>query len=259
VRSIAARGYGTIERVVLLPISLARTHAPKWSAIVAIGGATAFLALALLVALGATRALDLATTLAFQSVASDALDELVNWHTLLGQLLVTLPAAALIALVTWRRLGGYAWVAPLFILATGGIELVFKFALQHPGPPDDLVRAFMNPLGIRVTAPSSFPSGHLARLTFLAIVLAGLFPSRLAWAAAIAFIGVTLFARVYIGDHWISDALAGLALGAAVAAAAVAWMRATSAGALRAVTRGPSAPASSATGPEASRGPTSAR
>jgi membrane-associated phospholipid phosphatase len=199
-----------------------------------------FLALAALVALGATRAFDLATTLALQSAASDALDALVNWHTILGQLLVTLPAAVLLALVTWRRLGGYAWLAPLFILATGGIELVFKFALHHPGPPDELIRAFMNPLGIRVQAPSSFPSGHLARLTFLAILLAGLFPSRLAWSGAIAFIGLTLFARVYIGDHWISDALAGLALGAAVAAAAVAWMRSMGADALRAGSRRPS-------------------
>lgn len=209
-------------------------HAPTWTAVVAIGGAATFLALAALVALAATRELDLATTVAFQSMASEALDLIVNWHTLLGQLVVTLSAAALLAAVTRRRLGGYAWIGPLLILATGGIELVFKFALQHPGPPDEFVRAFTNPLGIRLDSPSSFPSGHLARLTFLAIVLAGLFPSRLAWTAAVAFIGLTLFARVYIGDHWISDALAGLALGAAVAAVAVAWMRSTSAGVLRA-------------------------
>lgn len=190
-------------------------------------GTVAFLSLAALVALGATRELDRATTIALQSIASEPLDVLVNWHTLLGQLVVTLAAAALLAVVAWRRLGGYAWLGPLLILATGGLELVFKFALQHPGPPDEFVRAFMNPLGVRLHSPSSFPSGHLARLTFLSITLAGLFPSRASWTAAIAFVALTLFARVYIGDHWISDALAGLALGAAVAGAAVGWMRIT--------------------------------
>ena len=51
-------------------------------------------------------------------------------------------------------------------------------------------------------------------------------PARASWTTAVAFVAFTLFARVYIGDHWISDALAGLALGAAVAALAVGWMRA---------------------------------
>lgn len=211
----------------------ALARAPRWTLPVAASGATVFLALALLVAFGATRGIDLATTLAFQSVASDALDLLVNWHTVLGQLAVTLPAAALLAVVVWRRFGGWAWLAPLAILATGGIELAFKYALEHPGPPDEFIRAFFDPLGVRVHAPSSFPSGHLARLTFLAVLLAGMFPSRAAWAAAVAFIGATLFARVYIGDHWISDALGGLALGATVAAVAVAWMRSTSAASVR--------------------------
>jgi undecaprenyl-diphosphatase len=185
--------------------------------------AAGFIALAALVAVGATRGIDLATTHAFQTLASSPLDLLVNWHTLLGQLAITLPAAALLAVVAWRRHGGWAWLAPLAILATGPIELVFKFGLVHPGPPEELTREFFNPLGVRVEAPSSFPSGHMARLTFLAVVVAGMFPSRLAWIAAGAFVAISLFARVYIGDHWISDAIGGLALGAGLAASAVAW------------------------------------
>lgn len=211
----------------------APARVPRWTRPVAVGGTVAFLALALLVALGTTRGIDLAVTLAFQSVASDALDLLVNWHTILGQLAVTLPAAALLALAVWRRFGGWSWLAPLAILATGGIELVFKYALVHPSPPEELTREFFDPLGVRVEAPSSFPSGHLARLTFLAVLLAGTFPSRAAWIGAIAFVALAVFARVYIGDHWISDALGGLTLGAAVAATAVAWLRATSRVAVR--------------------------
>jgi len=76
-------------------------------------GTVAFLSLAALVALGATREADLATTMALQSIASGPLDVLVNWHTLLGQLVVTLSAAVILTVVAWRRLGGYAWIAPL--------------------------------------------------------------------------------------------------------------------------------------------------
>jgi len=186
-----------------------------------------FVLLAALVALGATREADLATTMALQSVASEPLDLVANGHTLLGQLVVTLSAAALLAAVAWRRLGGYAWLGPLLILATGGLELIFKFALQHPSPPEEFVRAFHNALGIRVESPSSFPSGHVARLAFLAMILAALYPRRASWVVAGAFVAASVYLRIYIGDHWISDALAGLALGAAVAGAAVGWMRIT--------------------------------
>lgn len=189
--------------------------------------AVVFLALAVLVAVGATRALDLAVIRSFQSIASDPLDFLANAHTLVGQLAVTLTAAAMLMVVIWRRHGGSAWLAPAFILGTGAIELVFKFMLRHPSPPEEFVRAYHNVLGMRLGSPSSFPSGHVARLAFLALLLATLYPSRWTGIVAAAFVALTVFARVYIGDHWISDALAGLALGTGAGAAAIGWMRAT--------------------------------
>lgn len=206
-------------------IDLARI--PRLCLTVTLISGALFIALVILVALGATSGVDLAVTRAIQSVASDPLDIIVNWHTLLGQLAVTLPVAALLAVVARRRLGGLAWLGPLAILATGAIEIVFKYGLVHPGPPDEFIRAFINPLGVRVEAPSAFPSGHAARLTFLAVLTAGMFPSRVAWVAAIVFVVVSLVARVYIGDHWVSDVLGGSALGLGVAAAALGWMRAT--------------------------------
>ncbi len=191
--------------------------------------AAVFLSLALLVAFGATRGVDLAVIRAFQSIASYPIDVAVNAHTLIGQLAITLPLSVLIAVIAQRRLGGYAWLGPLFILATGGIEIVFKSLAAHPGPPGEFIRAFGNPLGIprEFHPPYAFPSGHVARLTFLTLVLAALFPSRWITGLGIAFVGLSLFARVYIGDHWISDSLGGIALGTAVGAAAIAWMRAT--------------------------------
>lgn len=194
---------------------------------IAAGSAVLFAVLAVLVALGLTASSDLGWTRAFQSVASDPLDLVANADTVVGQLSVTLALTALLAFVVWRRLGGRAWLGTSLVLATGAVELVFKFGLRHPSPPIELVRAFHNVLGIRIESPSSFPSGHLARVTALVIVLAALWPRRWAWAAAAAFVAVTVFLRVYIGDHWISDALAGVALGTAAGALAVEWMRRT--------------------------------
>lgn len=195
----------------------------------ALGAAIGFSVLALVVTLGATRPLDLMVITAFQSIASPAIDTVVNAHTLVGQLAITLPLSVLVALVVQRRLGGYAWLGPLFILATGAIELAFKLLVAHPGPPREFIRAFGNPLGIprEFHPPFSFPSGHMARISFLAVVVSGLWPRPWVLALGAAFVGFSLFARVYIGDHWISDAAAGLALGTAVGAVAILWMRRT--------------------------------
>lgn len=206
--------------------AVARRASP-WTFTLAAASAVLFLMLTALVGLGLTRASDLGWTRAFQSIASDPLDLLANAHTVVGQLSVTLALALVIALVTWRRLGGWAWLALGLILATGAVELLFKFLLQHPGPPQEFVRAYHDFLAIRIASPSSFPSGHLARLTFLAIILAALWPRTWAWVAAAAFVALSVFLRVYIGDHWVSDALAGVALGACWGALAVAWMRGT--------------------------------
>ena len=216
----------------LASLTVAVRRAPGWAVATAIVAALAFLALAVLVAFGATRAVDLAVIRAFQGVAAYPIDVAVNAHTVVGQLAITLPLSVVVAVVAQRRLGGYAWLGPLFILGTGAIELVFKSIAAHPGPPREFIRAFGNPLGIprEFHPPYAFPSGHMARLTFLAIVLASLFPSRAIFAAGALFIALSAFARVYIGDHWISDSLGGIALGSSVAFAAIAWMRATSRG-----------------------------
>jgi undecaprenyl-diphosphatase len=67
----------------------------------------------------------------------------------------------------------------------------------------------------------SFPSGHAARVGFIATFGALVFPiwaglTLACWAAAIAT------ARVGLGVHYLSDVIAGLALVAAVGGLAVA-------------------------------------
>ena len=202
---------------------------------VALLSALLLAALAVLVVAGATREIDLAGIRAAQSVASQPLDLVANGHTAIGQVIPTVLAALVLAAVAWWRGRGaasegvlwrrLAWLAPLLILVTGAIELALKQTTGHAPPGDEYIRAFMNPLGIRVHTPSAFPSGHVTRLTFLALMACAMFPSAWLRVAATILVAASLFLRVYIGDHWPSDVIGGLLLGIAVGGVAVAWYR----------------------------------
>jgi len=181
--------------------------------------------LALVVWVGGTRDADLAGIRAAQSVASRELDLVANGHTAIGQVIPTVLAAVVLSVVAWRRRAGLAWLAPLLILVSGAIELALKQTTGHAPPGDEYIRAFMNPLGVRVHTPSAFPSGHVTRLTFLALMACAMFPSAWLRVAATILVAATLFLRVYIGDHWPSDVIGGLLLGVAVGGVAIVWYR----------------------------------
>lgn len=189
------------------------------------GSSLALAALTVLVGAGGTRAPDLDITVALQRVASPALDWLANLNTLIGQPPVSLALAAILALALWRRERGLAWTAAAFLLVPIVVGTLLKLAIVHPSPPEEFVRAFWNPLGVRVPTAGGFPSGHVARVTFLALLAGGIWrpsPVRMALGAVVLW---TLWARVYIGDHWASDALGGLALGTFSGCVALLWLR----------------------------------
>jgi len=61
----------------------------------------------------------------------------------------------------------------------------------------------------------SFPSGHAANITASMLFLGLVYRRALAPLLAVALL--VSFSRIYIGVHWPSDVLAGMALGAAIA------------------------------------------
>ena len=200
---------------------------PRWSIAAALLVTAMFLVLAALVATNIAGPGDLGMTIAFQSVASYPLDLLANGETILGQGVVTLALAAGLAAILWRRTGPIAALAPALMLVTVPIELFFKSVLVQPGPPREFTRAFHNFLGFYIETNASFPSGHVTRLTFLTLIAASLYPRGWTPTAAALFLVLAAYLRVYIGDHWMSDALAGIALGGAFASLAVGWIRAS--------------------------------
>ena len=181
-------------------------------------------ALAAIVRLGITNELDLIVLRGAQSVASGALDVVANLHTLVGLPYVTIPVAGALALALHRRGHGTAALAPLLIAGTVLVELGLKLTTGHAPPGPELSRSVIQ-LVPALETPSSFPSGHAARLTFLSAFAALLASRRVVTLAAAAFVALTLVARVYIGDHWPTDVIGGAALGLAFALPAAAWVR----------------------------------
>jgi len=113
------------------------------------------------------------------------------------------------------RLQRAAWCGTLAFAAAGLLEFAIKHLVGRPRPDADLpALALMGPS----LAPDvdSFPSGHATSVFAVATVFASHYPS-LRWplyalAAAVAA------GRVYLDRHYVSDIVAGAAIGSLVAA-----------------------------------------
>lgn len=103
----------------------------------------------------------------------------------------------------WKQLA----VAMLIgILATALLVMAIKFTVRRSRPEGEWGRIY------RSTDPHSFPSGHAARSTMLAVLALGLGPlwlgvSMLIWAPLVGL------ARMIMGVHYPSDILAGMVFG----------------------------------------------
>lgn len=111
-----------------------------------------------------------------------------------------------------RAVAGSVWAAGSTLIALGIGQLI--------GGAIDRARPYEAMTGIHLlvdkTTDFSFPSDHA---TVVGAVAAGLMFTSRRWGSVAAALAVVMaFARVYVGAHYPGDVLAGLALGAAVAA-----------------------------------------
>jgi undecaprenyl-diphosphatase len=163
------------------------------------------------------------------AVAHDGFVSALQTLSTIGSAMVYLPLFALLALwLAWRRLPRLA----LFVVVTVGgsplLNSLVKMGVHRARPVLDDPVAHASGL--------SFPSGHAQSATVAVGVLLLVFLPALhgAWriaavAAAAAWMLVIGFARVSLGVHYVSDVLAGYALGAAwvtaMTASFSAWRR----------------------------------
>jgi membrane-associated phospholipid phosphatase len=92
------------------------------------------------------------------------------------------------------------------VLLTALLVLIIKFSVRRRRPEGTWGNIYRN------TDPHSFPSGHAVRASMLAVLSTALLPP---WLAAILLVWAPLvaLARVAMGVHYLSDVLAGIALG----------------------------------------------
>ena len=151
--------------------------------------------------------------------------------TWLGSTAFIIPVGLAIGLYFVIRRRDWRPLALLAAAVAGAVALygIVKFVVGRPRPPAAI--------WIGHYTGAAFPSGHATQSTafyaMLAIVLgAGLSARRRAavWAAAALVVLIVGASRIYLGAHWLTDVLAGYALGACWVAIVVAVLLIRSSG-----------------------------
>jgi membrane protein DedA with SNARE-associated domain/membrane-associated phospholipid phosphatase len=151
--------------------------------------------------------------------------------TWLGSTAVIIPAGLAVGLYFVLRRRDWRPLALLVAAVAGAVGLynTVKALVGRPRPPAAI--------WIGHYTGASFPSGHATQsaafYAMLAIVLgAGLFFRKRAipWVAAALVVLVVGASRIYLGAHWLTDVLAGYALGATWVAIVVVVLLTTSKG-----------------------------
>lgn len=143
------------------------------------------------------------------------LTRLAKAMSTLGSVAVTLPLRVLVsAVLAWRRrwlqLGAFLGAVVTSELCIGPL----KSLVGRPRPPRPMI-------GYNGT---SYPSGHAiaGAVTAFGLVVVLTHPAarRLIWiGCASAFAGLMAISRTYLAVHWLSDVVAGVAIGTGVALA----------------------------------------
>lgn len=144
----------------------------------------------------------------------------LDWIEGTRQQILAVAGILLVAAVNWRA-------TPLVVVAalSGGIYTLTAMFINRPRPSADLVHV------IRHTGASSYPSGHVAFFSWFLVLLllcvaAGRLPKAMLaglWVVAGLVLLAVCIGRIYLGEHWPSDIVGGLALGLGWTSLALSW------------------------------------
>jgi undecaprenyl-diphosphatase len=150
-------------------------------------------------------ALDAATVDLALALRGPLLTKLMTSVTGLGSASAAVVLLGLFHLAGWRR---EVRVAAPALLATGVVVASLMAVVARPFPPQPV--CVTPEAGL---APHSFPSGHAASATVFALV-ARRSPNVPTGPVAAVAVAVAV-SRVYLGTHFLSDTVVGVAVGAA--------------------------------------------
>ena len=160
-----------------------------------------------------TGGLDLSVDRAFQAVGWGPLASFYlasDWLDGLKQVALAVLGIVLVAIFNRRGFFLMVWGA-----LSGGAYTLLEMVVQRPRPEASLIHV------LRHAGGYSFPSGHVVFytwfLSYLVLILVRRFvPPALylaSWAIVTVLLALVAIGRIYSGEHWPSDVLAGLLLG----------------------------------------------
>jgi len=132
----------------------------------------------------------------------------------LGSAYVLIPAAVLVGAWFFRRRRGWSATGRMLVAIVGAVALqsIVKAMVERPRPTGGITDFDVS--------GSSFPSGHAVRAVAFWGMLALLVSDgrtrkqqAVIWSVAGVVAALVAASRVYLGVHWLSDVVGGIALG----------------------------------------------
>lgn len=187
---------------------VARRNAALLTGVCAI---VAFVALRSIVAIGGHEPLDIDVWWHDLMVAtSSEVGIVIAWVPAVvgGTIGMIVVGAVLIALLLWRRRRGDAATLAIAMVAVVAIGATMAAVIGRTRPADSLAES----------VATSFPSGHTAVATTVVVILGLVLRRRYVWVLGAIWVVTMMWSRTYLHAHWLSDVLAGMLEGIAVAA-----------------------------------------
>jgi membrane-associated phospholipid phosphatase len=125
-----------------------------------------------------------------------------------AQVMVGVLVPVVVAILFGIRGRGWAAVAVLLCgISSAPLVSTIKGMLERPRPDHHLISVSL----------SAYPSGHVANLTAVVVVLALILGWRWFGVLAVVLVAAMALSRTYLNVHWITDDIGGLLLGAGLA------------------------------------------
>lgn len=115
--------------------------------------------------------------------------------------------ALLIAALLWRGRRWDAATLAIAMVAVVAIGATMAAVIGRTRPADSLAES----------VATSFPSGHTAVATTVVVILGLALRLRWVWVVGVAWVALMMWSRTYLHAHWLSDVVAGMLEGVAVA------------------------------------------
>lgn len=179
------------------------------------------------------RRIDYSSMVFLQKVIPRNADVPFSILTILGSTEITVLLASLM-FAGFIIINRHIFLGLILFLMIFIFELTGKLLIYHPKPPQLFNRYALDiflPSSFIVHTEFSYPSGHVARTSFIAVIFLFFilwnrkftYKNQIPAFLSVILMSIIIISRIYLGEHWLSDVLGGLFLGTAVGSLSLAF------------------------------------